>query len=174
MEENEFKPLFNELWKQIKVVFGLLLNIGKVLSNRLEHSAKAKVIKNPITTIVVSNTILGLLLLFSNLMWFVKYTSTVRDGDYIEMQIDKRVEQSKLSIEAEADELASNRYQAKTDSLEQEIIKLKEQKSFYYQKKKANTNDANLLDNKTDNDINHKTSANDNCKKTEILTETNE
>lgn len=174
MEENEFKPLFNELWKQIKVVFGLLLNIGKVLSNRLEHSAKAKVIKNPITTIVVSNTILGLLLLFSNLGWFVKYTCAVRDGDYIEMQIDKRVEQSKLSIEAEADELASNRYQAKTDSLEQEIIKLKEQKSSYYQKKKINTNETNLSDNNTENNISHKTSVNDNDKKTEILTETNE
>lgn len=174
MEENEFKPLFKELWKQVKVVFGLLLNIGKVLSNRLEHSAKAKVIKNPVTTIVVSNTILGLLLLFSNLGWFVKYTSVVRDGDYVEMQIDKRVEQSKLSIEAEADELASNRYQAKTDSLEQEIIKLKEQKSSYYQKKKSNTNETNLSDNNIENDISHNASVNDNNKKTEILTETNE
>lgn len=174
MEENEFKPLFKELWKQVKVIFELLLNIGKVLSNRLEHSAKAKVIKNPITTIVVSNAILGLLLLFSNLGWFVKYTSVVRDGDYIEMQIEKRVEQSKLSIEAEADELASNRYQAKTDSLEQEIIKLKEQKSFYYQKKKVNTNEANLSNNDAENDISHRSSVNDNNKKTENLTETNE
>lgn len=172
MEENEFKPLFNELWKQIKVVFGLLLNIGKVLSNRLEHSTKAKVIKNPITTIVVSNTILGLLLLFSNLGWFVKYTSAVRDGDYIEMQIDKRVEQSKLSIEAEADELASNRYQAKTDSLEQEIIKLKEQKSFRYQKKKTNVDEANLSVNNVENDVKHKALINDDSKKIENSTET--
>lgn len=152
MEENEFKPLFKELWKQIKVVFGLLSNIGKVLSNRLEHSAKAKVIKNPITTIVVSNTILGLLLLFSNLGWFVKYKTTVKDSDYIEMEVSKRVDQEKLKIEAEADELAFDRYQVKIDSLTQEIISLKGRKNRNMNyKKPVNVNVPS--DNKVNEDV---------------------
>ena len=63
------------------------------------------------TTLIVTNSILTLLLIFTNLGWFVKYKVTVKNDDYIEMEVSKRVDQEKLKIEAEANELAFNRYQ---------------------------------------------------------------
>ena len=139
MEKNEIKPLFEELWKQLKVIGRLLANIGKALTQKMESSACRKVVKNPITTLVVSNSLLMTLLFISNLGWFVKYKTTVKDGDYIEMEVSKRVDQEKLHIEAEANELAFDRYQVKIDSLNQELISLKGRKVNYNKYKKNNT-----------------------------------
>ena len=80
------------------------------------------------TTLIVTNSILTLLLIITNLGWFVKYKVTVKNDDYIEMEVSKRVDQEKLKIEAEANELAFDRYQVKIDSLTQEIISLKDRK----------------------------------------------
>ena len=128
MEKNEIKPLFGELMKQLKVIGKLLAAIIKVLVNRVENSASAKIKTNPMTTLIVTNSILTLLLIITNLGWFVKYKVTVKDNDYIEMEVSKRVDQEKLKIEAEANELAFDRYQVKIDSLTQEIISLKDRK----------------------------------------------
>ena len=88
------------------------------------------------TTLIVTNSILTLLLIFTNLGWFVKYKVTVKNDDYIEMEVSKRVDQEKLKIEAEANELAFNRYQVKIDSLTQEIISLKGRKTVHLKFKK--------------------------------------
>ena len=128
MEKNEIKPLFGELMKQLKVIGKLLAAIIKVLVNRVENSASAKIKTNPMTTLIVTSSILTLLLIITNLGWFVKYKVTVKNDDYIEMEVSKRVDQEKLKIEAEANELAFDRYQVKIDSLTQEIISLKGRK----------------------------------------------
>lgn len=128
MEKNEIKPLLGELMGQLKVIGKLLTAIIKVLVNRVENSASAKIKTNPMTTLIVTNSILTLLLIITNLGWFVKYKVTVKDNDYIEMEVSKRVDQEKLKIEAEANELAFDRYQVKIDSLTQEIISLKDRK----------------------------------------------
>ena len=88
------------------------------------------------TTLIVTNSILTLLLIITNLGWFVKYKVTVKDDDYIEMEVSKRVDQEKLKIEAEANELAFDRYQVKIDSLTQEIISLKGRKTVHLKFKK--------------------------------------
>ena len=96
-----------------------------------------------------------LLLIITNLGWFVKYKVTVKDNDYIEMEVSKRVDQEKLKIEAEANELAFDRYQVKIDSLTQEIISLKGRKiSNAGYKRPVNVNSNNnvnedMKDNKT-------------------------
>lgn len=128
MEKNEIKPLLGELMGQLKVTGKLLTTIIKILVNRVENSASAKIKANPMTTLIVTNSILTLLLIFTNLGWFVKYKVTVKNDDYIEMEVSKRVDQEKLKIEAEANELAFNRYQVRIDSLTQEIISLKGRK----------------------------------------------
>ena len=128
MEKNEIKPLLGELMGQLKVTGKLLTTIIKILVNRVENSASAKIKANPMTTLIVTNSILTLLLIITNLGWFVKYKVTVKNDDYIEMEVSKRVDQEKLKIEAEANELAFNRYQVKIDSLTQEIISLKDRK----------------------------------------------
>ena len=81
------------------------------------------------TTLIVTNSILTLLLIFTNLGWFVKYKVTVKNDDYIEMEVSKRVDQEKLKIEAEANKLAFNRYQVRIDTLTQEIISCTVEKS---------------------------------------------
>lgn len=128
MEKNEIKPLLGELMGQLKVTGKLLTTIIKILVNRVENSARAKIKANPMTTLIVTNSILTLLLIITNLGWFVKYKVTVKNDDYIEMEVSKRVDQEKLKIEAEANELAFDRYQVKIDSLTQEIISLKDRK----------------------------------------------
>ena len=128
MEKNEIKPLFGELMKQLKVIGKLLAAIIKVLVNRVEKSVGTKVKTNPMITLIATSSILTLLLIITNLGWFVKYKVTVKDNDYIEMEVSKRVDQEKLKIEAEANELAFDRYQVKIDSLTQEIISLKGRK----------------------------------------------
>ena len=128
MEKNEIKPLFGELMKQLKVIGKLLAAITKVLVNRVEKSVGTKVKTNPMITLIATSSILTLLLIITNLGWFVKYKVTVKDNDYIEMEVSKRVDQEKLKIEAEANELAFDRYQVKIDSLTQEIISLKGRK----------------------------------------------
>ena len=87
MEKNEIKPLLGELMGQLKVIGKLLTAIIKVLVNRVENSAGAKVKTNPMTTLIVTNSILTLLLIITNLGWFVKYKVTVKDNDYIEMEV---------------------------------------------------------------------------------------
>ena len=152
MEKNEIKPLFGELMKQLKVIGKLLTAIIKVLVNRVENSAGAKVKTNPMTTLIVMSSVLMLLLVITNLGWFVKYKTTVKDGDYIEMEVSKRVDQEKLKIEAEANELAFDRYQVKIDSLTQEIISLKGRKiSNMSYKKPVNVNVSS--DNKVNEDV---------------------
>lgn len=153
MEKNEIKPLLGELMGQLKVIGKLLAAIIKVLVNRVENSASAKIKTNPMTTLIVTN-----------LGWFVKYKVTVKDNDYIEMEVSKRVDQEKLKIEAEANELAFDRYQVKIDSLTQEIISLKGRKiSNAGYKRPVNVNvpsdnnnvNENVKDNKTvDKDVN--------------------
>ena len=128
MEKNEIKPLFGELMKQLKVIGKLLTAIIKVLVNRVEKSVGTKVKTNPMITLIATSSILTLLLIITNLGWFVKYKVTVKDNDYIEMEVSKRVDQEKLKIEAEANELAFDRYQVKIDSLTQEVISLKGRK----------------------------------------------
>lgn len=128
MEKNEIKPLLGELMGQLKVTGKLLTTIIKILVNRVENSASAKIKTNPMTTLIVTNSILTLLLIITNLGWFVKYKVTVKNDDYIEMEVSKRVDQEKLKIEAEANKLAFDRYQVKIDSLTQEIISLKDRK----------------------------------------------
>ena len=163
MEKNEIKPLFGELMKQLKVIGKLLTTIIKILVNRVENSASAKIKTNPMTTLIVTNSILTLLLIITNLGWFVKYKVTVKNDDYIEMEVSKRVDQEKLKIEAEANELAFDRYQVKIDSLTQEIISLKDRKiSNANYKRPFNVNvpsdnkvNENVKDNKTvDKDVN--------------------
>ena len=128
MEKNEIKPLFGELMKQLKVIGKLSATIIKVLVNRVEKSVGTKVKTNPMITLIATSSILTLLLIITNLGWFVKYKVTDKDNDYIEMEVSKRVDQEKLKIEAEANELAFDRYQVKIDSLTQEIISLKGRK----------------------------------------------
>ena len=128
MEKNEIKPLLGELMGQLKVIGKLLTTIIKILVNRVENSASAKIKANPMTTLIVTNSILTLLLIITNLGWFVKYKVTVKNDDYIEMEVSKRVDQEKLKIEAEANKLAFARYQVRIDSLTQEIISLKDRK----------------------------------------------
>ena len=128
MEKNEIKPLLGELMGQLKVTGKLLTTIIKILVNRVENSASAKIKANPMTTLIVTNSILTLLLIFTNLGWFVKYKVTVKNDDYIEMEVSKRIDQEKLRIEAEANKLAFARYQVRIDSLTQEIISLKDRK----------------------------------------------
>ena len=128
MEKNEIKPLFGELMKQLKVIGKLSATIIKVLVNRNKKSVGTKVKTNPMITLIATSSILTLLLIITNLGWFVKYKVTVKDNDYIEMEVSKRVDQEKLKIEAEANELAFDRYQVKIDSLTQEIISLKGRK----------------------------------------------
>ena len=79
------------------------------------------------------------------------------------MEVSKRVDQEKLKIEAEANELAFDRYQVKIDSLTQEIISLKGRKiSNAGYKRSVNVNvhsnnniNENVKDNKTvDKDVN--------------------
>ena len=115
------------------------------------------------TTLIVTNSILTLLLIITNLGWFVKYKVTVKNDDYIEMEVSKRVDQEKLKIEAEANELAFDRYQVKIDSLTQEIISLKGRKiSNAGYKRSVNVNvhsnnnvNEDMKDNKTvDKDVN--------------------
>ena len=73
------------------------------------------------------------------------------------MEVSKRVDQEKLKIEAEANELAFDRYQVKIDSLTQEIISLKGRKiSNANYKRPFNVNvpsdnkvNENVKDNKT-------------------------
>lgn len=129
MEKNEIKPLLSELMGQLKVIGKLLTTIIKILVNRIENSASAKIKANPMTTLIVTNSILTLLLIITNLGWFVKYKVTVKNDDYIEMEVSKRVDQEKLKIEAEANKLAFNRYQVRIDTLTQEIISLKDRKN---------------------------------------------
>lgn len=128
MEKNEIKPLLGELMGQLKVTGKLLTTIIKILVNRVENSASAKIKANPMTTLIVTNSILTLLLIITNLGWFVKYKVTVKNDDYIEMEVSKRVDQEKLKIEAEANKLAFARYQVRIDTLTQEIISLKGRK----------------------------------------------
>ena len=161
MEKNEIKPLFGELMKHLKVIGKLLAAIIKVLVNRVEKSVGTKVKTNPMTTLIVMSSVLMLLLVITNLGWFVKYKTTVKDGDYIEMEVSKRVDQEKLKIEAEANELAFDRYQVKIDSLTQEIISLKGRKisnAGYKRPVNVNSNNnvnENVKDNKTvDKDAN--------------------
>ena len=156
MEKNEIKPLLGELMGQLKVTGKLLTTIIKILVNRVENSARAKIKANPMTTLIVTNSILTLLLIITNLGWFVKYKVTVKNDDYIEMEVSKRVDQEKLKIEAEANELAFDRYQVKIDSLTQEIISLKDRKiSNANYKRPFNVNvpsdkvNENVKDNKT-------------------------
>ena len=156
MEKNEIKPLLGELMGQLKVTGKLLTTIIKILVNRVENSASAKIKANPMTTLIVTNSILTLLLIITNLGWFVKYKVTVKNDDYIEMEVSKRVDQEKLKIEAEANELAFDRYQVKIDSLTQEIISLKDRKiSNANYKRPFNVNvpsdkvNENVKDNKT-------------------------
>lgn len=163
MEKNEIKPLFGELMKQLKVIGKLLTTIIKILVNRVENSASAKIKTNPMTTLIVTNSILTLLLIITNLGWFVKYKVTVKNDDYIEMEVSKRVDQEKLKIEAEANELAFDRYQVKIDSLTQDIISLKDRKisnanyrrPFNVNVPSDNKVNENVKDNKTvDKDVN--------------------
>ena len=163
MEKNEIKPLFGELMKQLKVIGKLLAEIIKVLVNRVEKSVGTKVKTNPMITLIATSSILTLLLIITNLGWFVKYKATVKDNDYIEMEVSKRVDQEKLKIEAEANELAFDRYQVKIDSLTQEIISLKGRKiSNAGYKRPVNVNvhsnnnvNEDMKDNKTvDKDVN--------------------
>ena len=163
MEKNEIKPLFGELMKQLKVIGKLLAAIIKVLVNRVEKSVGTKVKTNPMITLIATSSILTLLLIITNLGWFVKYKVTVKNDDYIEMEVSKRVDQEKLKIEAEANELALDRYQVKIDSLTQEIISLKGRKiSNAGYKRPVNVNvpsdnkvNENVKDNKTvDKDVN--------------------
>lgn len=163
MEKNEIKPLFGELMKHLKVIGKLLAAITKVLVNRVEKSVGTKVKTNPMITLIATSSILTLLLIITNLGWFVKYKVTVKDNDYIEMEVSKRVDQEKLKIEAEANELAFDRYQVKIDSLTQEIISLKGRKiSNANYKRPFNVNvhsnnnvNENVKDNKTvDKDVN--------------------
>lgn len=98
MEKNEIKPLFGELMKQLKVIGKLLTTIIKILVNRVENSARAKIKANPMTTLIVTNSILTLLLIITNLGWFVKYKVTVKNDDYIEMEVNKRVKNCSLKI----------------------------------------------------------------------------
>lgn len=157
MEKNEIKPLLGELMGQLKVTGKLLTTIIKILVNRVENSASAKIKANPMTTLIVTNSILTLLLIFTNLGWFVKYKVTVKNDDYIEMEVSKRVDQEKLKIEAEANKLAFARYQVRIDSLTQEIISLKGRKiSNANYKRPFNVNapsdnkvNENVKDNKT-------------------------
>ena len=163
MEKNEIKPLFGELMKHLKVIGKLLAAITKVLVNRVEKSVGTKVKTNPMITLIATSSILTLLLIITNLGWFVKYKVTVKDNDYIEMEVSKRVDQEKLKIEAEANELAFDRYQVKIDSLTQEIISLKGRKiSNAGYKRPVNVNvhsnnnvNEDMKDNKTvDKDVN--------------------
>lgn len=57
MEKKEIKPLFGELWKQLKVVCHISADIGKALVDRVEKTASKKVKGNPITTLIVTNLI---------------------------------------------------------------------------------------------------------------------
>lgn len=163
MEKNEIKPLLGELMGQLKVIGKLLTTIIKILVNRVENSASAKIKTNPMITLIATSSILTLLLIITNLGWFVKYKVTVKDNDYIEMEVSKRVDQEKLKIEAEANELAFDRYQVKIDSLTQEIISLKGRKiSNAGYKRSVNVNvhsnnnvNEDMKDNKTvDKDVN--------------------
>lgn len=163
MEKNEIKPLLGELMGQLKVTGKLLTTIIKILVNRIENSASAKIKANPMTTLIVTNSILTLLLIFTNLGWFVKYKVTVKNDDYIEMEVSKRVDQEKLKIEAEANKLAFARYQVRIDSLTQEIISLKDRKIsnanyrrlFNVNVPSDNKVNENVKDNKTvDKDVN--------------------
>lgn len=163
MEKNEIKPLLGELMGQLKVIGKLLTTIIKILVNRAENSASAKIKTNPMITLIATSSILTLLLIITNLGWFVKYKVTVKDNDYIEMEVSKRVDQEKLKIEAEANELAFDRYQVKIDSLTQEIISLKGRKiSNAGYKRSVNVNvhsnnnvNEDMKDNKTvDKDVN--------------------
>ena len=163
MEKNEIKPLLGELMGQLKVIGKLLTTIIKILVNRVENSASAKIKTNPMITFIATSSILTLLLIITNLGWFVKYKVTVKDNDYIEMEVSKRVDQEKLKIEAEANELAFDRYQVKIDSLTQEIISLKGRKiSNAGYKRSVNVNvhsnnnvNEDMKDNKTvDKDVN--------------------
>ena len=163
MEKNEIKPLLGELMGQLKVIGKLLTTIIKILVNRVENSASAKIKTNPMITLIATSSILTLLLIITNLGWFVKYKVTVKDNDYIEMEVSKRVDQEKLKIEAEANELAFDRYQVKIDSLTQEIISLKGRKiSNAGYKRSVNVNvhsnnniNENVKDNTTvDKDVN--------------------
>lgn len=163
MEKNEIKPLLGELMGQLKVTGKLLTTIIKILVNRVEKSVGTKVKTNPMTTLIVMSSVLMLLLVITNLGWFVKYKTTVKDGDYIEMEVSKRVDQEKLKIEAEANELAFDRYQVKIDSLTQEIISLKGRKisnAGYNRPVNVNVHsnnnvNENVKDNKTvDKDVN--------------------
>ena len=155
MEKNEIKPLLGELMGQLKVIGKLLTTIIKILVNKVENSASAKIKTNPMITLIATSSVLMLLLVITNLGWFVKYKTTVKDGDYIEMEVRKRVDQEKLKIEAEANELAFDRYQVKIDSLTQEIISLKGRKiSNAGYKRPVNVNSNNnvnedMKDNKT-------------------------
>lgn len=157
MEKDEIKPLFGELIKQLKVIGKLLTAIIKVLANRVEKSVGTKVKTDPMTTLIATSSILTLLLIITNLGWFVKYKVTVKDDDYIEMEVRKRVDQEKLKIEAEADELAFDCYQVKIDSLTQEIISLKGRKNSIKNYKRQsivnvpsdNKVNENVKDNKT-------------------------
>lgn len=150
MEKNEIRPLFVELGKQLKVTGNLLGDIWKVSVNKIESSANRKVIKNPFTTLIVTSSLLIMLLLITNIGWFVKYRASVRNGDYVEMEVDKRIGQEKLRIEAEANELAFDRYQVKIDSLNQEIISLKGKKTYSnYKKDKASETNIGKKDEET-------------------------
>lgn len=42
MEKKEIKPLFGELWKQLKVVCHISADIGKALIDRVEKTASKK------------------------------------------------------------------------------------------------------------------------------------
>lgn len=169
MEKNEIKPLFGELMKQLKVIGMLLTAIIKVLVNRVEKSAGAKVKTNPMTTLIATSSILTLLLIITNLGWFVKYKVTVKNDDYIEMEVSKRVDQEKIRIEAEANELAFDRYQVRIDSLTQEIISLKSRKisnagykkSFSVNAPSDNKIKEDVKDNKTVSKETNKTSNGD-------------
>ena len=155
MEKNEIKPLLGELMGQLKVIGKLLTTIIKILVNKVENSASAKIKTNPMITLIATSSVLMLLLVITNLGWFVKYKTTVKDGDYIEMEVSKRVDQEKFKIEAEANELAFDRYQVKIDSLTQDIISLKGRKiSNAGYKRPVNVNSNNnvnedMKDNKT-------------------------
>lgn len=143
MEKKEIKPLFDELWKQLKVVCHISVDIGKALVDRVEKTASKRVKGNPITALIVTNLITAVLLLVTNLGWFVKYKTVVKDGDYIEMEVSKRVDQEKIRIEAEANELAFDRYEIKIDSLNQELIKIKGKRNTYIPRKKTELENVN-------------------------------
>lgn len=143
MEKKEIKPLFGELWKQLKVVCHILTDTGKAFVDRVEKTASKKVKGNPITTLIVTNSISAVLLLVTNLGWFVKYKTTVKDGDYIEMEVSKRVDQEKIRIEAEANKSAFARYEFEIDSLSQELIKIKSKRNTYIPRKKTELENVN-------------------------------